>query len=311
MKIVFFSSPAYAIPLLKKILFLGHELSLVVTQGTNIKRRGKVVKTAVHEYCDKHNINYIISSLLDSDSIKKIKELNCDLGIIYAYGKMIPKEIIEIPKYKIMNLHCSLLPAYKGAAPIQHAILDDCYETGITYFEINNKLDDGKILLQDTYKILETDNCASVQDNLTNIALTHLEEAIYLIQEKRFTNTIYKGHPSYANKIDKKYSEIDWDMNVRDIHNRVRALHQWPCVTVKINNTDIQILEAHIIEEKHDSRLGVISKFNKDVMYLAVKGGYLSIKSLRIPGKNIISNQDLYNSNSSLKNSIIKSLSDI
>ncbi len=310
MKIVFFSSPDYAIPLLNKIQDLGHDLSIVITQRSGQVRRHKVVNTAIYEYCKKYSINCVASDNLNDEICNAIQLLKCDLGIIYAYGKILPTKLINIPKHGIINLHCSLLPAYRGAAPIQHALIDGRDETGITYFEINDKLDAGKILLQSKYEISDSDDCESIQASLTSLAVDHLDSAIKLILKKQYSNSTYTGSISYANKITKSDSKINTSMNVRQLFNKIRALHQWPCVSIELFGEKIQLIKADVIEEEHSYPLGIVVKFNKNEMLLSAKGGFLSIKYLRFPGKKTVSNQDLYNSNTKLRNVLVQSSSE-
>ena len=145
LKIIFFGSPYYSVPLLDKTIELGHDVSLVVSQGTTKTRRGKVIKTSVHQCCEEKNIKCILPDRFSDSVTKKIMSSNYDLGIIYAYGKLVPISLIDHCKYGIMNLHCSLLPRYRGAAPIQHALINGEEYTGYTFFRINEKLDEGDI----------------------------------------------------------------------------------------------------------------------------------------------------------------------
>ena len=155
LKIIFFGSPSYSVPLLDRMINLGHDVQLVVSQGTNKTRRGKRVITAIHEYCIDNNIDCITPSTFDSETFEIIKSSHADLGMVYAYGKLIPEDIINLFKHGIINLHCSLLPLYRGAAPIQHALINDEKFTGFTFFKIDEKLDEGQILLKEKYEIKE------------------------------------------------------------------------------------------------------------------------------------------------------------
>jgi methionyl-tRNA formyltransferase len=128
-----------------------------------------------------HNTSLIEDSTLIESIVKDM-----DLGFIYAYGKLIPSEIIKLFKFGIMNLHCSLLPNYRGAAPVQHALMNDEKKTGITFFKINERLDDGKIILKKDYMIKDSDDCMSLQDSLTNIASQNCGEAINLMHSQKF-----------------------------------------------------------------------------------------------------------------------------
>ena len=137
LKIIYFGSPYYSVLLLKKIISLGHYVPLVISQGSKKTRRGKRVHTAIYEFCEKNKLRCITPDKYSDNILEDISTIKADLGIVYAYGKLIPQHVVDTTKFGIMNLHCSLLPAYRGAAPIQHALINNEVKTGITYFEIN------------------------------------------------------------------------------------------------------------------------------------------------------------------------------
>ena len=307
LKIIFFGSPYYAIPVLEKIISLGHDVALVVTQGSKKAKRGKLIRTAISEFCESKNIKCITPENLNSSSIEEISSCNADMGIIYAYGKIIPIQIIKMTKLGIMNLHCSLLPLYRGAAPIQHAIINNDTVTGITYFEINEKLDDGKIILSESYKIKESDNCMRVQDNLTKLAVEKCEFAINNMSTKIFINNINNTKVSYAKKIKKDDSKITWDMDVRRIFNIIRALHLWPIASIVLCGENIKVLDASCKTTNHSFKPGSILRFNKKELTISAKGGLLSILKLQLDGKKPISNRDLFNSHYPLKDKLVNS----
>jgi methionyl-tRNA formyltransferase len=305
LEIIFFGSPYYSIPLLEKIISLGHVVSLVVTQGAKKNRRGKLVNTPIYEYCKKNNIQCITPSTLDenifSDSVIK----NVDLGFIYAYGKIIPKEIIKKFKTGIMNLHCSLLPNYRGAAPVQHAIMNNEQVTGITFFEINEKLDDGKIILTEEYTIKELDDCMSVQDSLTSIAVKNCQEAIELMCKKNFIGSPPLQKINYARKISKEDGILHWGMSVRSMYNKIRALNIWPIARIDLYEEQIKILRAKCTIADHKFIPGQVIKFDKNELVIAASEGFLSIEILQLEGKQAISSRDLFNSHAKLKEKII------
>ena len=308
LKIIFFGSPYYSVPLLEKTIELGHEVSLVVSQGTTKTRRGKIIKTSVHQYCEDKNINCLLPTHFTDSINKEIMSLKYDLGIIYAYGKLVPKDIIEHSKFGIMNLHCSLLPSYRGAAPIQHALINGEDYTGYTYFRINELLDEGDIILQEKYKILQSDNCLSIQDSLTALAVSNLSVAISKIVDGKFLDGNHQERISYANKIQKKDSVFDWDRDVVSICNRIRALSTWPIARANLLGEDIKIIEAHYVQQDHDITFGKVKAFSKDELLVTAKGGYISINKLQLEGKKIITNRDLFNSNSEFKDKLLNNL---
>ena len=210
-----------------------------------------------------------------------------------------------------MNLHCSLLPAYRGAAPIQYALINNETKTGVTYFEINEKLDEGKIILSRSYNIKESDNCASIHDNLTNIAVECCSEAIDKMCAKEYMQSTSIKKPTYAKKIIKEDALLNWDMNVRHMFNMIRALHLWPVARVDLFGDNIKILDANCIEKRHEHPTGTVVSFNKNELVIAAKEGFLSILELQLEGKKTITNRDLYNSNHSIRETLINNCANI
>ncbi len=308
LKIIFFGSPYYSVPLLEKTIELGHNVSLVVTQGTTKTRRGKTIKTSVHQYCEEKNINYMLPTQYTNLVTKKIMSSDYDLGIIYAYGKLVPRDLIEHIKFGIMNLHCSLLPSYRGAAPIQHALINGEDYTGYTYFRINEKLDEGDIIFQERYQILDSDNCSSIQDSLTGLAANNLSVAISSIVAGKFLDTDQSEKISYANKIQKKDSIFSWDADVVSICNRIRALSIWPVARTNLLGENIKIIDANYVQQEHNMTFGKVKTFSKDELLITAKGGYISINKLQLKGKKIITSRDLFNSNSEFKDKLLNNL---
>ena len=308
LKIIFFGSPYYSIPLLEKITELGHDVTQVISQSTKKTRRGKIIKTAVHEHCEDKNIDFILPNNFDDSFYEKVKSINFDLGLVYAYGKIIPENLISLSKFGIINLHCSLLPKYRGAAPIQHSLINGDEYTGFTYFEIDKKLDEGKPLLREKYKILKSDTCFSIQNKLTKLAVKKLSLAIEKIINKDYLEVDESYQTSYAHKILKKDANIYWDMDVDKIYNIIRALHIWPIAQTNLFGEKIKILESEPIRVDHDHATGTIKEFSKDNLYVNTTGGYLSITKLQLEGKKPMTNKDLYNSHLRLKKILLSKL---
>ena len=305
LKIIYFGSPYYSVFLLKKIISLGHHVPLVISQGSKKTRRGKIIHTPIYDFCEKNKLRCITPDEYSDNILEDISTIKADLGIVYAYGKLIPQHVVDTTKFGIMNLHCSLLPAYRGAAPIQHALINNEAITGITYFEINEKIDEGKIIINELYTIKKSDNCTSVQDNLTNIAIERCSEAIDKMCAKEYSQCTLNEKPTYAKKIIKEDAYLSWDMNIRLISNKIRALHLWPVARIDLYGEEIKILDANYSEANHDHTLGTVVSFNKNELIIAGKGGFLSILKLQLEGKKPITNRDLYNSNYSFKKTLI------
>ena len=311
LKIIYFGSPYYSIPLLKKIISSGHQVPLVISQGSKKTRRGKRVHTAIYDFCEKNKLRCITPDQFSDAVVDDISSIKADLGIVYAYGKIIPQSVIDATEFGIMNLHCSLLPAYRGAAPIQHALINNETTTGVTYFEINEKLDEGKMILSKVYTIKESDNCTTIQDNLTEIAVECCSEAIDKMSAKDYIQSTLVKKPTYAKKIIKEDGFLNWDMNVRLMFNTIRALHLWPVARIDLFGDNIKILNANCIVKKHEHPTGTVVSFNKNELIIAAKEGYLSILKLQLEGKKTITNRDLYNSNHSIRETLINNCANI
>lgn len=311
LKIIYFGSPYYSIPLLKKIISSGHQVPLVISQGSKKTRRGKRVHTAIYDFCEKNKLRCITPDQFSDAVVDDISSIEADLGIVYAYGKIIPQSVIDATEFGIMNLHCSLLPAYRGAAPIQHALINNETTTGVTYFEINEKLDEGKMILSKVYTIKESDNCTTIQDNLTEIAVECCSEAIDKMSAKDYIQSTLVKKPTYAKKIIKEDAFLNWDMNVRLMFNTIRALHLWPVARIDLFGDNIKILNANCIVKKHEHPTGTVVSFNKNELIIAAKEGYLSILKLQLEGKKTITNRDLYNSNHSIRETLINNCANI
>ncbi len=183
MKIIFFGSPKYTIPIINQIKSLKHQLLCVVTQNDKKGKGKRILKTAVSLHAEKNHIRVLSPlNLTNRDFTNEIKDLDPDLIIIFAYGKILPTELITMPKYGCLNIHASILPKWRGAAPIQRMLLNGEKETGITFFKLNKDLDKGDIILIHKTNISNDDDNLTLQTKLSKIAVQNLEKAIeYLI----------------------------------------------------------------------------------------------------------------------------------
>ena len=300
MKIIFFGSPLYTIQIINQIKYLKNELLGVVTQNEKIGKRGKSQQTPVEIFAKKNQIRvFSPEKITDVKFVSSIRELNPDLCIIFAYGKILPSELIKIPKYGCLNIHASILPKWRGAAPIQRAILNRDKNTGITFFKINEQLDKGDIVAIHELEILEVDDNLTLQKKLSKLASNHLEDAIKKIADQSQFIKQNESNSSYAKKILKNESMIEWNDSAENILLKVRAFAGWPIAEAKILNKSIKIWLAEALESKTEIKPGGIINLDKNGLSISTGKGILCIKKLQIPGKNIITAGDLCNSNSS------------
>lgn len=248
MRIVFFGTPEAAAETLQRLIEAKHQILLVVTQPDRPRGRGqKLTFPAVKEIALKHALpieqpedvknNPVFKSLLES--------LKPDIAVVVAYGKILPKEVLDIPKYGFINVHASLLPKYRGAAPIQWALLKGEKETGITIFKLTELLDAGPILLHKKVEIDEEDDAENLSKKLFSEGGEILLKALKTIEEGK-TKFIPQNEAevTYAPSLKKESGEIDWKKSAREIHDRIRALISWPAAHTFCHGKRLKIYKA-------------------------------------------------------------------
>lgn len=232
MKIIFMGTPGFALVILKKIFYnKNHELISIITQPDKKSGRGQKIKFSdVKNFALENNLDFMQpESLKDNNLLLKLKDLKPDLFIVAAYGKIIPENILEIPRYCAINVHASLLPKYRGAAPIQHAIINGETVTGVTIMKMDKGMDTGDIILQEKCDILQEDTYESLYNKLANLGADSL---IKVLDNFDFDNLNLKKQEdslaSYAPIIKKDFCHIDWSKSSLEILNFVRALKPKP-----------------------------------------------------------------------------------
>lgn len=246
MKIVFFGSPPAALFSLKKILEAGHAIELVITQPDKPSGRGKkLAPSAVKKFAISHNIPYYqpLRIRKDPTALYKIKKINPDLNVVVAYGQIIPPSIIYIPEYNSLNVHFSLLPKYRGASPVQWALLKGEVKTGVTVFELNEKMDEGDVLSQEEVEILPGEGAGELEVRLAQKGADLLLKTITKIDKiKPFKQD--HSQATYAPKIKKEDGRIDWQKNALSIDRQVRAFNPWPSAFTFLRKRRIKILKG-------------------------------------------------------------------
>ena len=290
-KILFMGTAEFGIPTLK-VLNDNFNLDTIITNYDKPSGRGLKIKfSPVKNFAITNNIKYLQpKNLKDQSFINKIISINPDIIVVVAF-RMIPKSIWKIPKYGTINLHASLLPNYRGSAPINWAIINNENFTGVTTFFIDDKIDTGDVLLQEKIKVDKKINAGELHDKLKVIGAITVKKTIKEI----LNNTLIKkkqkqdGNYKTAYKLDKENIKIDWTKNCLEIHNKIRGLSPFPGArTSLINNKgDIKraiFYESEYIVQNHNFENGQIIK-EKDSFKITCNDGYLLIKNLKIEGK--------------------------
>ncbi len=280
-------NPMIANPILIALHESNHHILGVVSNAPKPMGRGRTLKhTAVGELATELNLNFIPADSLNDKSFQtKLKSLNPDLFVVVAF-RILPKEILNIPTIGSVNIHTSLLPAYRGAAPIQHALLNGEKKTGITTFMIESKVDTGSILLQEKIKIDNEDDCGSLTDKMAvNGAALILKTLDYLekgeVELKSQDNDLATAAP----KISKEMCKIDWSVSSKIIHNKVRALSPFPGAYTMMMGKRLKIFRTKIMNENSTYFPGQISLLEKNRMAISCSDGQLEILVVHLEGK--------------------------
>ncbi len=288
MNIVFMGTPDFAVPTLKKLAESEHNILAVFTQPDKPVGRKQVLTPPDVKVCaESYGLKVIQPvTLKDENSIKEIKSLNPDVIVVVAYGKILPKEILDIPKNGCINVHGSLLPKYRGAAPIQQAVLNGDKLTGVTTMYMGEGLDTGDILLKSETEIGENETSAELFDRLAELGADLLIETL----DKLDSITPVKQDESkatYTNKITKDLCPIDWNKTAREIHNQVRGLQTWPVATSKLGGKDIKIHSTLFCDKS--GKAGEIISINP--LTVACSENSLIINELQLSGKKRMSSK--------------------
>ena len=301
LRIVFMGTPEFAVGILDTIIMNNYEVVGVITAADKPAGRGQKIKySAVKEYALEKNLPLLQpTNLKDPAFLDELKALNANLQIIVAF-RMLPKLVWEMPKYGTFNLHASLLPNYRGAAPINWAIINGETKTGVTTFYIDDKIDTGAMILSAETAIDPDENAGQLHDKLMILGSQTVVNTLKLIETGKVNPIIQEDHSEIktAYKLDKDNCKIDWSKSGTEIHNQIRGLSPYPvawCI-IKDNNQEwnAKIYESKISIEKHSLPIGTIQTTKKEIR-VAVSNGFLQIVSLQFPGKKKMTASELLN----------------
>jgi methionyl-tRNA formyltransferase len=283
LKIIFMGTPEFAVPILQSIYESGYKILCVYTQPPKKKGRGqKINLSPIHEFSNKIKLKVRHPETLNSEEEQSyLKELNPDIVVVVAYGKILPLRILEFKNVKFINIHASLLPKWRGAAPIQRSIMNLDKETGISIMKIMPKLDTGPVMLQSRIKIFKETNFESLSKQMSQLGSELILKAIKLIKidNIKYTSQIEKD-ATYAKKIDKKEAKINWNNKACKILAKINALHLNPGTWFELNGLRIKILKA--IEVKASGSPGEILDNN---FTIACSENAIQVKVLKKEGK--------------------------
>ena len=248
MRVVFMGTPAFAVAVLRQVVEDGWDVVAAYTQPDRPKNRGmKLVPTPVKEYAMSVRIPvYQPQSCREEATLEGLRTLTPDVILVAAYGKLLPQALLDIPRVAIINVHSSLLPQYRGAAPINWAVLNGDRETGVTVQYMAAELDAGDILLAERTAIGDDEDAGQLYDRLAVLGGKAASEALRRLENGTATRTpqIYGPQYQYASLLSREMSPIDWNKNARSIVNQVRGLIPWPCATTEVAGVRWKVYRA-------------------------------------------------------------------
>ncbi|GIZ09462.1 methionyl-tRNA formyltransferase [Flavobacterium sp. UMI-01] len=301
LRIVFMGTPEFAVGILDAIIQNNYTVVGVITAADKPAGRGQKIKySAVKEYALANNLPLLQpTNLKDEGFLEELKALQANLQVVVAF-RMLPKVVWEMPELGTFNLHASLLPNYRGAAPINWAIINGEKKTGVTTFFIDDKIDTGAMILHRETAIDSDENAGQLHDRLMDLGRSAVIDTLQLIEQSTVSTTLQTDSADIktAYKLNKDNCKIDWTKSIQSIHDHIRGLSPYPAAWTNISDKtetwNVKIYASKIHQEDHQCEIGTIICTKKE-MKIAVHNGYLEILSLQFPGKKRMTTAELLN----------------
>ncbi|HXU28896.1 MAG TPA: methionyl-tRNA formyltransferase [Bacteroidia bacterium] len=295
MRIVFMGTPQFAVESLKVLVENKYNVVGVITSPDKPAGRGQQVQqSAVKQFAVQHNLHVLQpTNLKDEGFLQELKSLQADLQIVVAF-RMLPESVWNMPPLGTYNLHASMLPQYRGAAPINWAIINGEKETGITTFKLQHEIDTGNILMQQKVTITPEMNAGQLHDILMMQGADLMLQTVKKIEQGNIVLTeqnklLANQQAKHAPKIFKDTCQINWNNSLEDIYNLIRGLSPYPCAWTELNmgdkKTTFKIYQANKEEAQHSLSGGQIKTDNKTFLKIAAKGGFIDVTELQMAGK--------------------------
>ncbi len=287
MRIVFMGTPDFAVPCLQRLIADGEEVVGVFTQPDKPKGRGyELTPPPVKVEALKHNIPvFQPKSMRDGEALSILRDLKPDLSIVVAYGKILPKEILYLPKYHSVNIHASLLPRYRGAAPIQWCVLNGETETGVTAMLMDEGLDTGDMLLSESLAISPNMTAGELHDALSALGAEVLSETVKAVSAGNLQPVPQPKESNYAPMLTKALCPIDFHKSAQEVHNQVRGLCPWPSATSCLDGKRMKIHATHLTNISTDAPPGTVVAVGEAISVACGDGKTVDILELQPEGK--------------------------
>lgn len=299
LRIIFAGTPDFAARHLDALLTSGHQIVGVFTQPDRPAGRGKkLMPSPVKVLAGQHSLPvFQPASLRPEENQKLVAELQADVMVVVAYGLILPKAVLDMPRLGCINVHGSLLPRWRGAAPIQRALWAGDSETGVTIMQMDVGLDTGDMLYKLSCPITKDDTSATLYDKLAELGPQGLIETLQQLADSSIRAEVQdETHVTYAEKLSKEEARMDWSLSAAQLERCIRAFNPWPMSWMMIEDQPVKIWKASVIHGQPQAEPGTILAASKQGIEVATAEGILNLEILQPAGKKAMSAQDLLNS---------------
>lgn len=288
MKVIFMGTPDFSVGTLEALIEAGHEVVLAVTQPDKPKGRGgKMQFTPVKEAAVAHGIPVFQPvKIREASAVEELRKYDADIMVVIAFGQILPKEILEMTPYGCVNVHASLLPSYRGAAPIQWAVINGDKVSGVTTMQMNEGLDTGDMIMKTEVPLAENETGGSLHDKLAEAGAKLCVETLKALEEKTATWEKQGESPTeYARMLDKKLGDIDWNKQAKEIECLIRGLNPWPSAYTRLNGKTLKIWDADVVETESGKKAGTVVEAQADRFLVQTGAGCLALREVQLEGK--------------------------
>ena len=293
MNIVFLGTPDFAASSLEALCASNHKVVAVVTPPDRRGNRNKLMPPAVKTCAISHGLQVYQYERISKEGVDDLRSLNADIFVTCAFGQILSREILAIPKHGVINVHASLLPKYRGSCPIQASIINGDSTTGVAIMQTEYEVDSGDVLLSSVINIDKDETSGELFDRLADVGAKALVEALDLIEQSGAVYTAQDhSKATFCHMIKKADGVIDWSKSAKEVHDFIRGMHPWPCAFTTLNDSNVKIHRSHIA--KYDKILGEIGSVlsAESEIIVACGSGSIAITMLQVPNGNAMSSND-------------------
>lgn len=295
MRIVFMGTPEFSVPCLERLISDGEEVVGVFTQPDKPKGRGyEMAFSPVKECAIKHNIPvFQPKSMKTGEALEILKQLKPDLSIVVAYGKILPADILYAPKYNSINIHASLLPRYRGSAPIQWCVINGEKESGVTSMFMDEGIDTGDMLIKDSVEITENMTAGELHDKLSELGAEVLSKTVRALKNGELKPVKQNDDEScYAPMLTKELCPVDFTKSAQEVHNSIRGLSPWPVATAVLDGKKVKIHASVLSQFTSQAQAGEIVRADGALTVMCGDGKCIDITEIQLEGKKKMSVKD-------------------